>query len=206
MKHPVSRRIYDYWDALRRGRRAPKRSELEPADLKDLLPDIMILEQEDPLTYRFRLAGTRICGMFGAELRGKNILDFWSRRERESFESLLFSVKEDSAAAALGFTAFSESEQDVAMEMVLLPLKRDDDKATRVFGSIVAIDTPEWLGTTQLVRHKIRSLRLLWPDNAPRLTVSAEAGNPIQDPPFEAEMPARRRSHLTVIEGGLSGR
>lgn len=203
MKHTISRQIYDYWDALRRGRRAPRRSELEPAELKELLPDIVILEQEDALTYRFRLAGTRVCSHFGAELTGRNLLDFWSRRERESIESLLFSVREDAAAAVLGFTASSEDGREALMEMVLLPLKRDDGALNRVFGSIVAIDPAEWLGTAALVHHRIRSLRLLWPDNAPRFTVNLDATSPVKDPPFDSKMPARRRSHLTVIEGGL---
>lgn len=205
MKAQISRQIYDYWNQLRAGRAAPLRSELEPTELQGILPDIMILEQEDPLTYRFRLAGTRLCSYYGRELRGKNILDAWSRAERESVESLLFSVTEDAAAAVLGFSANCEEGHSTAMEMLLLPLKNDGNDHIRVFGSIVPLNPPDWLGSSPLLGHKITSLRLLWPDDAPRFKIEARAAAPVEDPPFGRNMPARRgRPKLTVIEGGLS--
>ncbi len=204
MKHQTSRQVYDYWNMLRNGRDAPLRSELEPCEMKSLLPDIMILEQEDPLTYLFRLAGTRLCSHYGQELRGKNLLNMWARHERESIESLLFSVTEDAAAAVLGFAASDDQGREVAMEMILLPMKQENGARTRIFGSLAALDRPEWLGTAKLSRHSVRSLRLLWPDDAPRFTIDARAGQPLSDPPYGARMPARRRpTRLRVIEGGL---
>jgi len=207
MKAKASRQVYDYWNRLRAGRAAPLRRELDPGDLKDMLPDIMILEQKDPLTYRFRLAGTRMCSYYGRELRGNNILDIWSRAERESIESLLFSVTEDAAAAVLGFSAFNDEEDGAAMEMLLLPLKHDSGSLTRVFGSIVPLTPPDWLGDRPLVSHKVTSLRLLWPDDAPRFTIEARAAAPVTEPPYAGFMPARRgRPKLTVIDGGLTER
>ena len=37
-----------------------------------------------PATYRYRLAGTRLCEMFGLELRGRNLLDGWSEADRRA--------------------------------------------------------------------------------------------------------------------------
>ena len=33
-------------------------------------------------TYQYRLAGTRLCELFGSELRGRNFLDGWSDGDR----------------------------------------------------------------------------------------------------------------------------
>lgn len=203
MKHSTSRSLYDYWNGLRGKRSAPARKDIVPHDIKDVLAQVFILECEDALTYRFRLAGTNLCTLFGQELRGKNLLDHWSRHERESIESLLYSVTEDAAAAVLGIEAHTQTGQTVALEMLLLPLKADDSALTRIIGSISYKEAPPWLGHEAIVRQSIKSLRLLWPDHAPRFVVAGQASTPVLDPPFGSKMPARRVHHLQVIEGGL---
>ncbi|TXM87718.1 PAS domain-containing protein, partial [Methylobacterium sp. WL122] len=70
MKHPTSRMLYSYWDRLRGQRCAPERSEIEPGAIRHLLADSLILELDMPhRTATLRLAGTRVCALFGRELR-----------------------------------------------------------------------------------------------------------------------------------------
>lgn len=203
MKHTTSRSLYDYWNNLRGKRPAPARREIAPKDIKDVLSQVFILECEDVLTYRFRLAGTNLCTLFGQELRGKNLLDQWSRHERESIEALLYSVTEDAAAAVLGIEAQTQTGQSVSLEMLLLPLKADDNALTRIMGSISFKEAPSWYGFEPITSQSIKSLRLLWPDHAPRFIVQGQASTPVLDPPLGTSMPARRVHHLKVIEGGL---
>lgn len=191
---------------MRGKRSAPARSEISPQAIKGVLSQIFILECEDTLTYRFRLAGTDICSFFGQEMRGRNLLDYWSRQERESIESLLFSVTEDAAAAVLGIEASTEAGESTHMEMLLLPLKAENNQTSRVLGSASFNPAPAWLGTEPVVNQSIKSLRLLWPDHAPRFIVDADASRPVLEPPFGDKMPARRVNHLKVIEGGLQDR
>ncbi len=61
MQQPTSRQLYAYWDRVRNGRIAPKRFEIEPAKIAPLLPETFITEATGLRTYRFRLAGTKIC-------------------------------------------------------------------------------------------------------------------------------------------------
>jgi hypothetical protein len=68
MQQPTSRQLYAYWDRVRNGRVAPRRSEVEPAKIAALLPETFIAECAGMLGYRFRLAGTK--RQFGRELRG----------------------------------------------------------------------------------------------------------------------------------------
>ena len=62
--------LFHYWNRLRDGRPAPKRSEVEPADIKSLLADTFILERDTRGEAVFRLAGTRLCASYGRELKG----------------------------------------------------------------------------------------------------------------------------------------
>ncbi len=56
MKHKTTQALFDYWNAMRAGRPAPRRSEIEPGDMRAILPYVFILERKDRDTYRFRLA------------------------------------------------------------------------------------------------------------------------------------------------------
>ena len=44
MKHDTSRELFRYWDGIRRGQPAPKRSDIEPSDIRRVLADTFILE------------------------------------------------------------------------------------------------------------------------------------------------------------------
>ena len=77
MKHQVTRELFTYWDGLRGGRTAPERSDIDPAEIHQILGDTFILEYENQDSLNFRLAGTRLCGSFCRELKGRSFLDLW---------------------------------------------------------------------------------------------------------------------------------
>lgn len=57
-----------YWRSKRRGDRLPSRADIDPAEIKRLLPSIVLLDVErEPFRVRIRLVGTRT-----AEFRGDN--------------------------------------------------------------------------------------------------------------------------------------
>src|ERR1700693_1227371 len=84
MKHATSRELYDYWDRLRRGQPAPHRGDIEPSDIRRILADTFILEVGDRETYMIRLAGTRICALYGREIKATNFLDLWGAADRQA--------------------------------------------------------------------------------------------------------------------------
>ena len=65
MKLNGSIELFQYWNRLRGTRPAPRRTEIEPSDIKTLLADTFILEQDSRGLPVFRLAGTRLCALFG---------------------------------------------------------------------------------------------------------------------------------------------
>jgi hypothetical protein len=69
---PRVRQLRDYWESKRRGRAMPTRADIDPAEIKPLLPNLLIAELfTDPLRVRFRLAGTRVCEAFGFDIAGR---------------------------------------------------------------------------------------------------------------------------------------
>ncbi|WP_029058754.1 PAS domain-containing protein [Stappia stellulata] len=213
MKHPVTQRLYDYWDALRDGRPAPDRSEIEPGSIRSILGDTFILELVDPQTYRFRLAGTRLCALHCRELKNRNILRGWSEEDHEALATLLAAITEDAAAAVVGLSGFTERGQSVDMEMVLLPLHIPGEGCNRVLGACVALEQPYWAGMHPILSQTVKSVRLIWPDERPAFlsTNTARATSTVpnigQTPGFVPASIAnggRQVQHLMVIDGGKS--
>lgn len=212
MKHGASRELYEYWNRVRGSERAPHRSAIEPSDIRRILADTFILEVVDRANYQVRLAGTRVCSLYCRELKGSNFFDLWQGDDRSAIGTLSAAVSEDGAAAVVTVEGRTERDQDVAAELILLPLRHAGDTFDRVLGSLAVLERPYWLGTEAVVRQSIASLRLIWPDEAPTFLrrrtdpqpptlVSVAAAQTI---PFPGA--SRRRAHLTVLEGGKDRR
>jgi hypothetical protein len=66
----------DYWQRKCAGRLAPTRADIDPVEIAPLLPRVMLVDVGgDPIDFRFRLAGTGIFKIHGAELTNKRALD-----------------------------------------------------------------------------------------------------------------------------------
>jgi hypothetical protein len=89
MKHPSIRELFDYWNDRRGNRLAPERADIEPGAIRRVLADTFILSCEPHRGHPFRIAGTRVCALFGRELKGKSFLDLWSVARRNDMRTLL---------------------------------------------------------------------------------------------------------------------
>jgi len=70
------RLLIDYWQGKRRDGRLPGRTAIEPAELKRVLPQLLLIDVErEPLDFRYRLAGTLTYDIFGFDLTGKRVRD-----------------------------------------------------------------------------------------------------------------------------------
>lgn len=216
MKHGASRELYEYWNRVRGGERAPHRGAIEPSDIRRVLADTFILEVVDRTTHLVRLAGTRVCAIYCRELKSTNFFDLWRADDRSALSTLAAAVTEDGAAAVVTVDARTERGQDVVAELLLLPLRHSGPTFDRVLGSLAVIDRPYWLGTEPVVRQSVASLRLIWPDEMPpfmrRRTDFPDVPKPVPSPaprafpaPRAVAFPApnsRRRGHLFVLDGG----
>jgi hypothetical protein len=77
--------LFDYWRAKCTDTRFPLRADIQPSEIRSLLPSISILEVigEEDLQLRVRLAGTRLRDYLGVETTGKVIADFNLGEQRD---------------------------------------------------------------------------------------------------------------------------
>ena len=92
MKHPATRELFAYWNDLRGPRAAPDRSDINPAAIRDILADTFMLDVDLERRFPFRLAGTRVNGLFDDEQKGRSFLDLWRAEERRNISAILLTV------------------------------------------------------------------------------------------------------------------
>jgi hypothetical protein len=74
IRHPDLRRLYDYWDARRQGRRYPARADIDPVEFSFALGNVTLIDVlYDPLRFRFRLMGTLMAQRSGFDLTGRMV-------------------------------------------------------------------------------------------------------------------------------------
>lgn len=203
MKQKTLQILYAYWDGLRAGRVAPERLEIDPSRIGSILPEIFLLERVDTANYCYRLAGTRLCEIFGAELRGTNMLDGWSAADRAVLARDLKLTCEQGAATLLTVEASAGSSRRVQLEAILLPLTHTNNMGGRVIGAMSAIASPHWLGHDRLRDKRLVHHELVWPDGRPHSNVEP-AGQlaPFLPANHRAAAAKGDRPAFRVLDGG----
>ena len=162
LRNKKTQALYDYWRIIAEGKLAPFRSDIQPSDIRSLLGDTFILQTDEQYEeISFRLAGTRVCTLFGVEMRGKNFLQYWTRIDKQI---LRFGAKEccrnyiPHVMTLLGRTS---SGNTVELEMLFLPLYSDNTEDIRIFGMIDPVNSPMWLGVEQVSMLELNEIDTL---------------------------------------------
>ena len=209
MKQDGSIALFQYWNRLRDGRPAPKRTEIEPSDIKTLLADTFILEKDTRGEAIFRLAGTRLCAIYGRELKGFSFPSLWREKDQRLVARLVHGVFEAKAVVVVAFEGMSKNRRSNAFEMVILPLDGGVENP-RCLGAMSSGQKPFWLGADPIVEAQVESVRVIDPDREPmflnnRPAIDVPALSPNELPPSgDRRRPggSRRIRHLVVLDGG----
>ncbi len=167
MKHAVSRDLYSYWDRLRAGRSAPERSDLDPAAVRTLLGDILLLEFNACDRHVVRLAGTRICSLLGRELKGRAFSEMFAPEDWHDLNSMLDGVAAAALPAVAGIRGETGDGRSLNLELIALPLRHRGRTHTRMLGALSAFDTPFWAGSTPLTKLRLVTSRQLHRSQGP---------------------------------------
>jgi hypothetical protein len=192
MKHPLSRELYEYWNSQRGVRSTPERGDIDPGAIKRILGDSFVLSvepSEDPV---FRVAGTRICALFGRELRGEGFAGIWREEHAGQIRELVGLVAEEEIGVLAGARTEANEELRCSLEVLVLPLSHRGRGGRRMLGSLVTLERPYWLD--------------IWPARSLTLGVVQFVGANVYAPPQAgaSRISLRLRNALTVIDGGKS--
>jgi hypothetical protein len=208
MRQKVSIELFQYWDRLRDGRPAPKRTEIEPADIKSLLADTFILQKGALGDAVFRLAGTTLCAAFGRELKGTEFSSLWMQHDKRIVARLADGAFLTKSVVLINFEGVSCDGRSNMFELLLLPLDGGVEHPQSL-GSITPLEHPFWLGADPIAECRIASLRVIDPDREPPfLNQLPQVGVPSLSPSLddceliERAGSGRRIGHPVVLDGG----
>ena len=134
IRSPRIHRLHDYWQQQRgrQGGQLPRRSDIAPDDIKDLLPSIMIVDVEhDPLRFRYRLVGTRVVEYNGAEFTGRYLGEIGWPEEQDLMDS--YAAVVNSREPIFGLLDWGLISGAVGRcEFARLPLSEDGDSVSQI--------------------------------------------------------------------------
>jgi hypothetical protein len=193
MKHAVTRELFAYWDRQRGLRTMPDRADIDPGAIRRILGDTFIAACDEG--FSFRLAGTRICAMFGRELRDTSFLNLWDRASRVALGEALASALDEGTGTVASIIAHAADGREVTLEFLLLPLSHKNEPRGRLVGTLVPMKIPYWLEVIPLQRLTLGAFRHVGP-------ATDENGLPSLVAPLTG---AAQRETFVVHEGGRPG-
>lgn len=214
MRHKATKSLYRYWRELLRTDAYgspvwPDRSEITPAAMRDWLGDVFILEaagEGDDVTYR--LAGTRVCELFGRELARQPFSFAFEGADRAMARSWIATFGREGTPLLFASEATTTTGGTCALETLVLPLgNREAPEQKRAVGLTVVCDRPHWQSAAPVSRQSLLGVRVLrpweqglakrdWPVMRP------SAGGRMIRMERRGHAAGRRIGHLTVLQGG----
>ena len=210
MRHTATQAIYAYWNDVRGTRRAPRRLEIQPARISELLLDTFILERCDRSRFRFRLAGTRVGTRFGLHLKAPDFLSCWGDGDRSMLEQHLEAIT-DLARAGL-FTGEAlipgpdrRTAQTYVFELLILPLVHTGDEIDRLLCHLVPLEPVDSSRSAGIDHLRLLAAEAIWPDGAATVEdYGAERQSPLHPQIRTARIVRQGRRQFRVYEGGLA--
>ncbi len=206
MKHPATRELFAYWNDLRQGRSAPERGDIDPRAIRDALADTFMLEVDAAGGFPFRLAGTRVNGLYDAEQKGRQFLSLWQPAERRNVAAVLMTVADGACPVVAGAIAAPQGQEAAPFELLFLPLRHHGRTHARILGLVRAVEAPAWLGMLPAGLMSLRSLRIVEAHEARMVPTKMAVGQENArhgGQMFFGDVAPTTRPYLRVIQGGL---
>jgi hypothetical protein len=161
MRHASIREVFAYWNERRGRRPAPERADIEPSAIRGVLADTFILSCEPRIGHPFRVAGTRVCALFGREIKGEAFLDLFSHDARGEVRDLIAIIAHESVGIVACASELKAAGRGPTLELLLLPLSCHGRAEARLLGALAPSEPPDWLGTRALCDLALGSYRFL---------------------------------------------
>jgi hypothetical protein len=143
-----AKRLYEYWDSLRQGRKIPARRDIDPVAIFPLLPNIHLSDWfTNPERVRYRLAGTELVASIGREISNRWLAEFHTDPNDLAETLSLYRKVAAVAEPVFGSTIATNLRVGVDhFEWVLCPLSDNDTEVTSFIGLEDYISQRRYLG------------------------------------------------------------
>jgi hypothetical protein len=133
---PEIKQAYAYWRGKLRGRPMPSRADIEPAEVKALLPKLFMVDVEyEPVRFRYRLIGTDIVTSLGRDATGRAIDESTFGEHATIIQSVYGAVVACRRPVAVrGRTTWLKDREWKRFQNLLLPLSSNGNVVDIILG------------------------------------------------------------------------
>lgn len=153
---PVTQMVLDFWHSIRSENIAPHRSDLRPAAIVSILPNLMILESKGPATLNVRLAGTAVLECIGREITGANLYDFLEPYLCEKAKIMVDLLRRHPCGMLIHAHMKSRYHAQSVAEIILLPMRSRDGEISQMIGSLsssASFEIPNFIDNRTFPAH-----------------------------------------------------
>jgi hypothetical protein len=198
MLHPGSRQLFRYWETLRAEKAYPRREDVDFAAIKAVMPDLVIIERDHlRKSFRYRLAGSRVCALFGMNLTGTDAFASWDHFETDVIRRHLEIALTRFQPAVIRMRLTTDRDQQLAAELVVLPVQMQNSNRVQLIGGMFPFRPAASMGHTVIAARELVSARVIWTEHQGILPTQPE--NML---PNVGDRPVSRNFRL--IDGGLA--
>ena len=145
----------NYWCAKRGGRAMPARRDIDPLELRRLLPNIYLIDVVKPSLYRYRLIGTTISNRLRGDATG-SFADEAIFGEHAHLIVEMYDHLVESRGPIINRARSFWTEVDwLNYTSVLMPLSADGENVTMMLGAMDFWLTPRQLRAPQIAKRLI---------------------------------------------------
>ena len=139
--HAWGRPPFEYWNERRGTRQAPERADIEPGAIRHVLGDTFVIEVNGNDNHLFRLAGIRLCALFGRKLKAESFTRPWQRSGQNAIRELIVVVMDEKVGVVASVTGATSDDllAPVQLKMLLLPLVSQSHAEARVLGALTPL-------------------------------------------------------------------
>jgi hypothetical protein len=140
---PGQRELFDYWKAVSGDGAVPARADFDPRRIPRLLPNICLIDVKSELSEsRFRLAGTALRGIYGAELTGRRLETVFRGRQAEYWRRIHGAVVEQGAVQSGVVRGPVKGRDHIVLYWLRLPMLLDGPEVRFILGYDFAAPVP----------------------------------------------------------------
>jgi hypothetical protein len=136
----AAQRFTTYWFSLPRSGLLPERSAFNPADIKDLLPMILLRDVDKQGEAHFRLVGTGIRDLLGEELTGLNPTEVTPPEEIERYQRVSQKMLAQPCGAYARLVLETDTGIPFAVENISFPFAPKADGGRQTLGLFAELD------------------------------------------------------------------
>jgi hypothetical protein len=146
--------LFAYWASLRAGARLPGRRDLDPADVKRLLPTLSLTDvlwdqpRSGLVDYRIRLAGTGLYNVYGREITGRRLGEIYSAPAADYWRRELGQVVAQRRPLVGVHSLAWRGAGHLSILWLRLPLAADGERVDMILGfdAVVGVAQPALTG------------------------------------------------------------